>query len=129
MCYIRHIPSRIQPCVVLAFRVPVKNIEQGRGSSARRLCHRKRVKRVLPRVPKKPLRPAAAQPKAAPGLLSRTPGKPPRPRLQNPQKTKEAQCPARLQKLPRKRPVRRPLLRRLLPPKLLPPKLLPPRLL
>jgi hypothetical protein len=33
-----------------------ENIEQGRGSSARRLCHKKRVKRVLPRVLKKPLR-------------------------------------------------------------------------
>jgi hypothetical protein len=33
-----------------------ENIEQGRGSSARRLCHRKRVKRVFRRVRKKPLR-------------------------------------------------------------------------
>src|SRR4029453_3768630 len=42
-----------------------ETIEQGRGSSARRLCHRKRVKRVLPKRPsKKPPRPAAAQQKA-----------------------------------------------------------------
>src|ERR1700712_3107881 len=103
---------------ILGVRGSRENIEQGRGGSARRLCHRKRVKRVFPRLPKRPLRPAAVQPKAVPKLLlrvrllSRTPGKPPRLRLPNPRKTKEAQCPARLQKLPRKRPVRRLLLRR-----------------
>src|SRR5260370_29608142 len=80
-----------------------ENIEQGRGSSARRLCHRKRVKRVLQeQPPKKPPRAAAVQPKAVPGLLSGLPGPPPRPRLRNPQKTKEAQCQTRLQKLRRK---------------------------
>src|SRR6266699_53556 len=96
-----------------------ENIEQGRGSSARRLCHRKRVKRVLPRVPKVLLRPAVEQPRAAPGLLLRIAGRHPRPRLPNPQKTKEAQCQTRLQKLPRKRRVRSTLLRRSLPPRLL----------
>src|SRR6266513_875090 len=95
-----------------------ENIEQGRGSSARRLCHRKRVKRVLPRLPKKPPRSAVVQPKAASGLLSEILGRPARPRLQNPQKTKEAQCQTRLQKLPRKRLVRRRLPRRLLRPRL-----------
>src|ERR1700754_1028104 len=94
-----------------------ENFEQGRGSSARRLCHRKRVKRVFPRRPRNPLRPAAAPPKAGPRLLSTIPRPPPRPRLQNPQKTKEAQCQTRLPKLPRKRRVRRPLLRRSLLPK------------
>src|SRR6202022_3040960 len=116
--YIGHIISRTRQPRLRPLWVPVKNIQQGRGSSARRLCHRKRVKRVFPRVLKKSPRPAAAQPKAVPGLPSRIPGKPPRPRLQNPQKTKEAQCQTRLPKLPRKRPVRRPLLRRLLPPRL-----------
>src|SRR5882762_1203509 len=96
-----------------------ENIEQGRGSSARRLCHRKRVKRVLPRVPKVPPRPAVVQPKAAPGFLLRIAGRHPRPRLPNPTKTKEAQCQTRLQKLPRKRRVRSPLLRRSPPPRLL----------
>src|SRR3979490_3595057 len=92
-------------------RVPVKNIEQGRGSSARRLCHRKRVKRVLPRLPKKPPRSAVVQPKAASGFLSGILGRPARPRLQNPQKTKEEQCQTRLQKLPQKQLVRRLLTR------------------
>src|SRR6476620_10743925 len=52
-----------------------ETIEQGRGSSARRLCHRKRVKRVLQERPsKKPPRQVAAQQKAVPGLLSGPPG-------------------------------------------------------
>src|ERR1700742_2972241 len=85
------------------------NNEQGRGSSARRLCHRKRVKRVFPRVPKKPLRLVAVHPRAVSELPQKKFGPPPRRRLQNPRKTKEAQCPTRLQKLPRSRLVRRPL--------------------
>ena len=86
----------------------MKNIEQGRGSSARRLCHRKRVKRVPLSRQRKPPRPAVAHPRAVPGI----PGPPPRPRLQSPPRTKEAQCPTRLPNLPRKRQLRRLLLRR-----------------
>jgi len=59
------------------------NIEQGRGSSARRLCHKKSVQRVPQRPPEKPPRGlAAVQQRAVPGI----PGKPPRSRLQSPQK-------------------------------------------
>src|SRR6185437_2082621 len=117
MCYIGHIISRTRPCVSCGVRGSRKNIEQGRGSTAHRLCHKKRVKRVLPRLPKEPPRRAVARPKAVPGRLRRRPGQPARQRLQNPQKTKEARCKKRLQELPRKRPVRRTLLRRLLPPR------------
>src|SRR5260370_38709304 len=53
-----------------------ETIEQGRGSSARRLCHRNRAKRVLQEQPSKnPRRPAAVQQKAVPGLLSGLPGR------------------------------------------------------
>src|ERR1700716_3826474 len=89
MCYIEHIISRTRQPRLRPLWVPVKTSNRGVAISARRLCHRKRVKRVFPRVLKKPLRRAAALPKAVPGLPSRIPGKPPRPRLENPQKTKK----------------------------------------
>jgi CarD family transcriptional regulator len=65
-----------------------ENIEQGRGSSARRLCHRKRVKRVLPRPSKK----AAAASRSATKSRARASLKipqPPRPRLQILEKQKK----------------------------------------
>ena len=50
-------------------------LEQGRGGSARRLCLRKRVKRLFPRVQRKRHpRPAAVQPRAVPRLLLRVAG-------------------------------------------------------
>src|SRR3569832_1501154 len=75
---------------------------RGVAVSARRLCHRKRVKRVLQRGlpirrPKKSPRPAVAHPRVGP--------LPRRRRLQSPRRTKEAQCLTRLPIRPRKRPL------------------------
>src|SRR4051812_49797420 len=89
---------------------------RGVAVSARRLCHRKRVKRVLQRrlpirTPRKSPRPAVAHPRVGPRR---------RRRLQSPRRTKEAQCLTRLPSRPRKRP-----LPSLLPPSLPPSPLLP----
>ena len=53
MCYIRHITSRTQPCVILAPRVPVKNIEQGRGSFRAQAVSQKTRKKSVSKVSKK----------------------------------------------------------------------------
>src|SRR6185312_1662170 len=115
MCYIGHI-LEAGPCFcpLVALKGSRENIEQGRGSSTRRLCHRKRVKRVLPRR----LRLAAVQQNPVPGLPPRPPrGRRPRARPRKPQKLKEVQCPARLPKLPLKPLLQSPPVRR--PPRLL----------
>ena len=96
MCYIGTL-SR-SPSAHWPRWVPVKPSNRGVAVSTRRQCHRKRVKRVLHRLPraKKVAGPAVAHPRVGPRL---------RHRLQSPRRTKEAQCLTRLPNRPRKRPL------------------------